>query len=290
MLDRYSTFCYDQVGNYALDYMEYFESIRPQLTKANIEASLPEYVSMIFFSTLLAMVSSFLITGSLLLLISGIPGLIISLAISLVISVGCMIGFYIYPSILIKNRASKIKDSLPFATIYMSTLAGTGTSISEIFSIIADLEEYGEISEEAEKINRDIETFGMDVSEALQRAAERTPSEEFKDLIWGINHVITSGGSLRDFLVERSDKLMDDYERRIESYAQQLSLLVEMYITLVIVGSIVFTSMSVVTSSFTSMAGRDIVLIQLAGIFFALPLISGMFILLVRGISPGGIR
>lgn len=290
MLEKYANFCYDQIGSYTLNNLKYFEDLRPQLSKANIGVTLPEYVSMMFFSVGSVFVFSLFLLGSIFAVTMGPSGVIMAITASLLLSGGTLFGFYLYPSLLIKNRASKIKDSLPFATMYMSTLAGTGTSVAELFSILSDVEEYGEVSKESEKIARDIETFGMDTSEALKRAAERSPSKDFKELMWGINHALTSGGSLRVFLQERADTLMSDYQRRIESYAEQLSLLVEMYITMVIVGSIVFTSMSVVMSSFTSYSGENIVLIQMAAVFIGLPLISGMFILLVRGMAPGGIR
>jgi flagellar protein FlaJ len=291
MLEDYANFCYDQIGSYTLDYIDYFEDLRPQISKANIPISLPEYISMMVFSALGVFTFTFFVLGTLLALTGGISGFILGLVMSIIFSVGSLVGFYLYPSILIKQRASKIRDSLPFATMYMSTLAGTGTSLPELFRILGqETEEYGEIAKEAEKISRDIETFGMDVSEALEKAANRTPSKDFKELIWGLNHTITSGGSLRSFLHERSETLMNDYQRRVESFAEQLSLLVEMYITVVIVGSIVFTSMSVVMSSFTSYSGENIVLIQIAAIFLGLPVISGMFILLVKGMAPGGIR
>lgn len=290
MLEKYANFCYDQIGSYTLDYTNYFEDLRPELSKANIEISLPEYVSMMFFSAVISAAASLFLFGALLALLMGFPGVILGLALSMVLGTATLLGFYLYPSILIRNRASKIKDTLPFATLYMSTLAGTGTSVAELFNILADVKEYGEVSKEAEKISQDIETFGMDVSEALEKAAERTPSEDYKDLMWGMNHAITSGGSLRAFLQERSETLMNDYERRVEAYAEQLSMLVEMYITLVIVGSIVFTTMSIVMSSFGSMPGEKIVLIQVASIFLGLPLLSGMFILLVKGMAPGGIN
>lgn len=290
MLDDYANFCYSQIGSYVLDYIEYFEGLRPQLSKADIEISLPEYVSMLVFTSLSGFVFSFFIVGTVLALVSGIPGFIMGLVVSLLLSVGILVGFYLYPSIMIKQRASEMRDMLPFATMYMSTLAGTGTPIGELFGNLSKTEEYGEISKEAKKINQDIQTFGMDTSEALQRATERTPSKDFKELLWGINHTINSGGSLRSFLHERSDTLMKDYQRRVESFSEQLSLLVEMYITVVVVGSIVFTSMSAVMSSFTSFDPNNIVLVQILAIFVGLPLISGMFILLVDGMSPGGIR
>lgn len=291
MLERYAEFCYNQIGSYVLGYIDYFKDLRPQISKANIEISLPEYVAMLVFSTMISGVFSLFVIGSILVMGSGLTGAIISLAVSIVIAAATMLMFYLYPSILIKNRASKIKDSLPFATMYMSTLAGTGTSVQDLFGVLAEQAEYGEVSKEAEKIHRDIETFGMDISEALRNAADRTPSKDFKELMWGMNHVITSGGSLRGFLQERARTLMNNYQRRIEEFTDQLSLLVEMYITLVIVGSIVFTSMSAVISTMTqNVSGNTIVTIQILSIFIGLPLISGMFILLVKGISPGGVR
>ena len=291
MLEEYADFCYDQIGGYVLEYTEYFEDLRPQLDKANIGASLPEYVSMMFFTGGAVFLFSLFILGTLFALLMGATGVVIGITVSLILCVGSVMGFYLYPSIVISSRASQIRDTLPFAAMYMSTLSGTGTSTSEMFSILANQgEEYGEIAQEAEKISRDIETFGMDVSEALKRAADRTPSKDFKELMWGINHTLTSGGSLRAFLQERSRTLMSDYQRRVESFAEELSLLVEMYITVVIVGSIVFTSISAVISSFASFPPETIVLIQVLGIFIVLPLISGMFILLVRGMAPGGIR
>ena len=291
MLDEYADFCYDQIGGYVLEYTEYFEDLRPQLDKANIGASLPEYVSMTLFTGGAVFLFSLFIIGTLMALIMGLTGIVMGFTVSLILSVGSVMGFYLYTSIVISSRASQIRDTLPFAAMYMSTLSGTGTSTSEMFSILANQgEEYGEIAQEAEKISRDIETFGMDVSEALKRAADRTPSKDFKELMWGINHTLTSGGSLRAFLQERSRTLMSDYQRRVESFAEELSLLVEMYITVVIVGSIVFTSISAVISSFASFPPETIVLIQVLGIFIVLPLISGMFILMVRGMAPGGIR
>jgi flagellar protein FlaJ len=175
--------------------------------------------------------------------------------------------------------------------MYLATLAGTGTPLPQIFKNLSETDEYGEVSREAEKIARDIETFGMDISEALEKSANRNPSEDYKELMWGINHVMTTGGSLREFLQQRSQKLMNDYKRRVQEFSKNLSLLVEMYITVVVVGSIIFTSMSAVMSTLSpNMSDNLIVGVQLIAIFFGLPLVSGMFIVLVRGMSPGGIR
>lgn len=291
MLEEYASFCYNQIGNYVLEYLDYFQDLRPQLSKANIEVSLPEYISMMVFTALIGIVFTISILGGILVLDSGLSGLIYSLALSMAVGFAIIVGFYLYPEIMIRRRASQIKNKLPFATMYLSTLAGTGTPVPRLFRVLADVDEYGEVAKEAKKISRDIETFNMDSNQALRRAAERTPSREFKELMWGINHITTSGGSLRNFLQERADRLMDDYRREVESFAEQLSVLVEMYITVVIVGSIIFTSMSVVMSAFGSgFSSATIVTLQVLSIFLGLPIISAMFILLVSGLAPGDIR
>jgi len=291
MLEKYAAFCYNQVGSYVLDTVEYFEDIRPKLAKAGIEISLPEYLSMMFFTVGMVGLLTLTVGGTFFVLSAGLSGILMAIIASTMLSVLTALGFYIYPSILVKNRSSKIQDTLPFATMYLATLAGTGTPLPQIFKNLSETEEYGEVSKEAEKIARDIETFGMDVSEALEKSANRSPSEDYKELMWGINHVMTTGGSLRQFLNQRSEKLMNDYKRRVQEFSKNLSLLVEMYITVVVVGSIIFTSMSAVMSTLSpNMSDNLIVGIQLIAIFFGLPLVSAMFIILVRGMSPGGIR
>ena len=289
MLEEYSDFCYDQVGAYVLPYMDSFEGIRPQLPRAGIDVSLPEYVSMMAFSALVGSAGSFVILSVILLISAGLAGIFMAMAFSIVIGGAMGVGFYVYPSLQVKNRASRIEDNLPFATMYLATLAGTGTSVPMIFNNLGDADEYGELAEEANKIYRDIDSFGMDLSKALQRGAERSPSDDFKELLWGMDHVLTTGGSMREFLDQRAASYMDDYRRRIEEFSDQLSLLVEMYITLVVVGSIIFTSMSIVMSTFTNFAPETIVFIQTVAIFLGLPVISMMFVVMIDGISPGGI-
>lgn len=288
-LKDYAEFCYSQVGGLSLSVVPYVEDFNMTLNKANIPVSLPEYVAMGIFSTLMASFTFFSLFGMIFFLNSGVSGLVTAFFISFFIALISVFLLWIYPVAQVTNRAAVIRDMLPFATMYLSTLAGTGSSISEIFGQLAEVEEYGEVAEEAKKISRDIETFGMDVSEALQRGAERTPSEDFEELLRGLDHVITTGGSVREFLKQRAEKLMDDYERRIEKFADQLGLIVEMYITIVIVGSIIFTAMSAVMSSFGSFEPGFIVALQTVSIFFGLPIISGMFILMIKGIAPGGI-
>lgn len=290
MNEKYINFCYDQIGSYTLEYIEYFESLRPELTRAGIDASLPEYISAMLFTSGAVSVASFVLSLSIFIISAGISGIILAFGTGIIFGVLTILGFYLYPSIRISDRSSKIEDQLPFAVLYMSTLAGTGTSRKEIFGNLSRTDEYNELSDEAEKIYRDIDQFGMDVQEALEKGAKRSPSDEWSDVLWGMNHVVTTGGSIREFLKERSSVLMNEYERRIEEFSNQLSLLIEVYIIMVIFGSIIFTSMSVVMTSFSDLDPSVIVMIQLLATFLGLPLISFIFMIIVDGLTPGGIE
>lgn len=288
-MKKYAEFCYDQVGPYALKFLDSFEGLRPQLNKAGIQLSLPEYVSMMMFTSVLATLVSTIFFSLIFMIGAGVSGLIMGISIGAILGGGSMVFFYILPSLKISNRASKIEDNLPFAVMYLSTLSGTGTSVTEMFKNLAESDEYEEISDEAEKIHRDIDSFGLDVGEALTQGAERAPSDNFEEVLWGMNHTITTGGSLREFLDQRASSLMEDYERRIDEFSEQLSLLVEMYIILVIVGSIIFTSMSIVVSAFGGVDPTIVIFIQAISTFIGLPFISLGLIILIDGIAPGGI-
>jgi len=129
-----------------------------------------------------------------------------------------------------------------------------------------------------------VELFGMTASSAIKKQARITPSNEFKELLFGINTMLLSGGNLGMFLKEKSEEYMNDYRRRIRKYSQDLSLYVEMYLTLIITGSIFFIVLSSIISSIS--AGLGTIVIQSLIVFIMLPLISVGFIFLIRSANP----
>ncbi len=190
-----------------------------------------------------------------------------------------------YPSVEMQARRDNIDHNLPFATTYLSTVAGSGTPPSAMFRLLGRFDEYGEVSKEAEKIANDVFTFGADLDVALSRAAERTPSERFKDLLWGMNSIITTGGDLKGFLEEKAEQFMNQYRRELDNFTETLSLMVEMYITIVIVGSVFLMIISTIMSALGT--GQVVILsIQMATVFILLPLASVMFIVIIKTVSP----
>lgn len=288
--DSYVAYAEQYFSKYALLISEYFQDIKKDLQRANLGFTLTEYLSIALMSGALTFVvltpALSVIVGLMLGSIAGIiAGLITGLFVGLFGAVAVFMGFYIYPSIEVSRRRDNINHNLPFATMYLSTVAGTGTPAPAMFKMLASFDEYGEVAEEADRISRDVYNFGADLDKALKNAAERTPSEKFKELLWGMNSVITTGGDLRSFLREKTDSYMTDYRRELDQFTDTLSLLVEMYITLVIVGSVFMMILSTIMSALGT--SELLVLgLQMGTTFLLLPMASIMFIVIVKGSSP----
>ncbi|MFB6215925.1 MAG: type II secretion system F family protein, partial [Candidatus Aenigmatarchaeota archaeon] len=157
-----------------------------------------------------------------------------------------------------------------------------------MFEVLSDFTEYEEISKEAEKIRKDIELLGMTTLEALKRAARESPSKKFKELLWGISTTIRTGGDLSAYLQENAESYMRDYRRSLNEYSDMLSTMLEIYLTLVIVGSIFFIIITSIISAFgmSQAMGTLIALAQFSVVFLLLPGISVGFIYLVKSVSP----
>lgn len=277
---------YKLFGDVSRAFKPYFLDIRDDLQRANINFTLEEYLStaalttsLTFFleSVSLAVIFSFL--G-----FSIVAAILLSMTLSLTISGILLFLFYTYPATVSKTRESKIKKILPFAVSYMATIASSKLPPIVLFKTLSRFKEYGEVTEDSKNISRDVEVFGMTFSASVKKEAKRTPSRDFRELLWGMNSVLTSGGDLEFYLKQKGDELMADYRRRIRKYSQDISLFVEIYLTLIITGSIFFIVLSSVISSISG--GLGTIIVQSFAIFILLPLLSVGFILILKSISP----
>ncbi len=264
----------------------YFLDVRDNLHKANISYTIEEYLSVALFTVALTFMIETIMLSFIFGLVFGdiIVSMMLAFTLAATISGGLFFFFYTYPGTLVKHRRSQIKKVLPFAISYMATIASSKISPFLMFKTMSRFKEYGYIAKESEQIVKDVEVFGMSVSSAIKKEAKRTPSKEFGELLWGINSMMASGGNIADFLHDKGDSFMSDYRRRIRKYSQDLSLYVEIYLTLIITGSIFFIVLTSVISTLSSGAG--VILIQSFIVFLLLPLLSIGFIVLIKSASP----
>ncbi len=264
----------------------YFMDIKGDLQKAGMNYTVDEWLSVALMTTTITFIIENVIIAFLLGFLGFHPltAVLLAFTLSLTASTTLFLLFYSYPVTKSKNRENKIKKLLPFSVSYLAAISSAKVPPIVLFKTLSGFKEYGEVAEEAATITKNVEVFGMTFLSAVKSQARKTPSRELKELLWGISNVISSGGDLSIFLKQKSDELMNDYRRRIRKYAQDLSLFVEIYLTLIITGSIFFIVLSSIISTISG--GLGAVATQTMVVFILLPMISMGFILLIKSISP----
>lgn len=285
-MPNYAAIAYKTFGSLSKSLKNYLSDLQDDLQKAGIKYTLEEYLSIALFVVSV----TFLVEAALSAFIFALLGfpvvtsVFLGLTLSFALSGILFFLFYSYPVTASKNRSSKINKALPFAVSYLATMSSSRLPPIDAFRTLAGFEEYGEVSKEAREIVQNVEVFGMTFSNAMRRQARRTPSSELRELFWGIDNVTSSGGNLAEYLGKKSEELMGEYRRKIRKYSQDLSLFMEIYLTLIITGSIFFIILSSIVAALSG--GLGTIAIQTFIVFILIPLISVGFILLIKSISP----
>ncbi len=213
--------------------------------------------------------------------------LVTSITISILFSAVIFFLFTKYPNTIIAERSKRIDTVLPFGALFLSTIAGTKLPLDQVFKIFAQNSRYGEMTQQIQMMNNDIDVFGMNVHTALQRAIDRTPSKKLKEMLYGLLSTSISGGNISIYLREKAQTQMEDYKRTINQFSKKIALFIEIYLTAIILGAIFFIVLTSIFSGISG-AGGNIIFLQSLVIFIFLPLLSAVFILLIKLSSPTG--
>ena len=264
-----------------------FKDLQRDLERSGMRITIEEYFSELLLSEIILVPLSFFAAFILTSLIIDDFALFIGISflVSFFIGIGIFTFFYLNPSNTVQEREKKIDNALHFAVLYMATLATTGTSPFLIFKVMSSFKEFGETSKVALRITEEVELFGYDLPESLAKQADVVPSKNLSELLWGIRATIISGGNLNSYLNEKSKTFTNLFRRRLEEYVQTMSLFMEMYITVVIVGTIFV----IVLSTIMSMMGgliEQVQLIQTLFVGLGVPFVTTAFIILLKTISP----
>jgi len=170
------------------------------------------------------------------------------------------------PSSKIGERKKNIDRNLSYATNYMAAMASADVTPSAIFRGLAMQDIYGEIKIESEKIARDIDFFGKDLLKVLQKAIARSPSEKFQDFLQGIITTASSGGSLKQYFMAKSEQFLKENRLQQEKDLQTLGVMAESFVT-VVVAAPLFLIIMMSTMAMMGQSGGDTLLM---GTIFAL--------------------
>jgi flagellar protein FlaJ len=269
--------------------LPYFSDLKSDLKRAGIKISVHEFLSQGIFLTILvftlglpvlSVVFAYILKSFLFGFLSSITACFFIISIFFIVYVN-------FPKIVISQKTKKIDDQISFATVHLSTLSGAKLPLDKVIEIFSRFGGYGEISEEISKIRSDMKMFGLDVNTAIERAVERCPSKNLKEILWGILSTNISGGDVDVYLREKSKSLMSEYRMRLRDFSHQLGIYLEIYITTVILGAVFFLILTSIVVGITG-ASEQILLLQFFLIFVFLPVVSAIFIYLIKASTPGG--
>ncbi|MFH1623113.1 MAG: type II secretion system F family protein [Candidatus Aenigmatarchaeota archaeon] len=286
----YSKISFRYFSQFSESIADYFGEVKANLRRAKMGLSVQEYIS-------IAVMSCFLVFIALFPVLSFLFGFVFktflfsfmsSFTVSLGLAVWSFLFIMNYPSIVIAEKTRKIDNILAFALLYLSTAASSKLPLHKAFGIFAKFSEYGELTNEVKAINNDVEVFGLDINTALERAIDRSPSKAFKETLWGLLSTMRSGGDVAAYLRETAANNMAEYRRKLYEFSHQLTIYIEIYLTTIVLGAIFFTILTSIISGISQSADTsNIIMLQFFLIFVFMPLVSALFIIMIKSITPG---
>src|SRR3989338_823094 len=277
----------------------YYKSLSSDLKRGNFDVLTETYVSMLLFSTSIA-----LMVG----IVLGVLSLFISISITfpffslfsgsivtripyfflIPIAFSGLTYFFIvtYPSGERKTLARKIDQELPFAVIHMSAISGSGIEPTEIFKIIGLSKEYPHLRREILKVLNQINLFGYDLVTALNNSAKNAPSENLAELYAGLSTTIHSGGDLKEFFKKRSEGLLLGYRLEREKYSKLSETFLDIYISVVIAAPMIFLLLLVMMTISGIQVGFTSVQLSIVGVL-GIGILNFFFIVFLQLKQPG---
>ena len=286
-LEWYIEKCGELIGYNRLK--DKFASYKKIYEQASIPLLFHEYVSAVIVTTGIVFVVVFVILPTADIFLKFLGAMLASLLLLFLL--------YIYPMERVDSRKKKIDAELPLALNYMAALLGSGAPPITAFSMLADFEEYEEISKEARRIARDCNVLGMDLPTALERESEKCPSKQFREILKSLKSEIISGGNITRFFEEKAEDRMAHYERQQEEYERVSDTLGSIYLVVALVAPLLFITGIAIIDFISSSGVGDLIggavvspeitfQLLVAGVFVGIPLINIMFIIIVKMTQP----
>lgn len=269
---------------------KYITPLKEELLKSNLGILFEVYVGkMIFYSLVCSLLALFAVTVSFPVLLqvpvwlAFLSGIILAATVFVVV----LFIFYSYPFQTLTSKKGSINTNMPFAINHMSAIASSGVPPFVVFKLLMDVHEYGEISNEFRRIVRNMEIFGMDIISAIKNVADRTPSEEFRQFLYGFISTINTGGDLRKYLENSAKEALFDYRLKREKYLQTLSTYADFYTAVLIAAPLFFVSiLSIMSLIGGQVIGLSIPTAMRLGIYVLIPILNILFVMFIHYTQP----
>ncbi|SFR45887.1 type II secretion system F family protein [Halogeometricum limi] len=181
-----------------------------------------------------------------------------------------------------RARRVEIDATLPQTIAFVYALSRSGMPFQVVLATLAENQRvYGEAAREFGVAVRDVRGFGADLPTALQRMAERTPSQRLEDFTENLTSVLASGQSVSAFLRDQYDRLQSESEAQQEQYLELLATFAEIYVTVLVAGPLFFITILVVIG----LVMQDTIPLLRLVSYVGLPLASAAFVVYVDSVT-----
>ena len=282
---------YNVLGSRTEWILPLFKDLDVKLRKSGLKVNFKVYVSLTIFATLLVCAATLALTPCLLFLLFNVPllpAVLFGVGGSLFAFVCSTLAFYFYPIYRADALKRELEDELPFTTGYMAILASAGVPPERMFYSLSNLNVPLAVTPEAKDVIRDVNLFGSDIISALEETSKRTPSQRFRETIEGLISTIHSGGNLPAYLRQKSKEYMRLKRISLKKYSDNLSMLSEVYVTLLLTGPLFLVIMLVVMAMLggggLGILNPDLLLELLT--YIGIPLGAVAFLVILDAVSP----
>ncbi|MFC7080650.1 type II secretion system F family protein [Halorussus caseinilyticus] len=180
-------------------------------------------------------------------------------------------------------RERKIDESISRTVAFVYALSRSGMAFPEIMRTLArNRSVYGEAAEEIAVVVKAMDYAGLDMLSAIERLADRTPSEKFGEFADNLASVLQSGQSISSYLEGQYERYQEDAEAQQEAFLELLGTLAEGYVSVFVVAPLLFITILVIMGLMA--LGDTLPLLRMLT-YFAIPLANVGFVVYLDSIT-----
>ena len=259
-LSPYKQFCWKIMGRFVKDREMEESDLEHDLLEAHMKIRVEEYIAYVWMSTLFALIAGIaggLIAAPIISSAIGVFGYIFAALIAVFPPVGAYFGLMAAPGMKANSRGKKIDKKLSDAMSFIASMSSADINIDLIFKELSKQPLYGEVSEEARWITRDTELLGIDILTAMQRAADRSPSDKFQEFLQGVITTSSSGGKLKPYFTSKLEEYQNERELMVQQNMETLGMMAESFVTVVVAFPLFLVVIMAIMSLMGGMGGGD---------------------------------
>jgi archaellum biogenesis protein FlaJ (TadC family) len=210
-------------------------------------------------------------------------GFILSSIITLIVP----ITFFIFPLYRSSQGGKEIDTKLVYTAGYMAILSAGNIPVERIFERVTEVESCGAIKNLAKRFITNLKMLGLDVTSSLDEISARSPSEYFSKFLMGIVNTAETSGDLKNYLIFETQQLLHAKKEQFRKTFGTLTILAEIYITVIIMAPILFivmlTLLSILGNVIYGLSPTEQLNLL---VFFGLPVMSMFFIVILNSVIP----